>query len=262
VRRSPRLRQRDARLHATRGVASTPKGLCSLVPDGAARRSTGIAVHARTSQWRQSRVSVCPVGGALLTCSRPQRSTVPAIQLHPKSIACIWSCQCGLYSAQALTNGGNFAPAFRRVGRYVPNAQHRAFLPRLGPQLPLAAPFLAARLGLTRVPRLSLLCPALRQNHTITWVQSVRAAPLPPRVSPAPAQPLAPPPAGSPEAAGEPQTAEKGLTDASRLSPPERQPVKPISNALGGLSNRRRLSSGPVRTGASVGSRRVSSDGF
>jgi hypothetical protein len=34
VRRSPRLQQRDARLHATRSVASKPKGLCSLVPDG------------------------------------------------------------------------------------------------------------------------------------------------------------------------------------------------------------------------------------
>src|SRR5580693_2310105 len=53
--------------------------------------------------------------------------------------------------------------------------------------------------------------------------EGFRAAPLPPRVSPAPAQPLAPPvPAGSPEAAGEPQSAENGLPDASHLSPPER----------------------------------------
>jgi hypothetical protein len=34
LRRSPQLRQRDARLHAARSVASKPKGLCSLVPDG------------------------------------------------------------------------------------------------------------------------------------------------------------------------------------------------------------------------------------
>jgi hypothetical protein len=46
--------------------------------------------------------------------------------------------------------------------------------------------------------------------------EGFRAAPLPPWVPPAPAQPLAPPvPTGSPEAAGESQTAENGLPDAS-----------------------------------------------
>jgi hypothetical protein len=64
--------------------------------------------------------------------------------------------------------------------------------------------------------------------------EGFRAAPLPPWVSPAPAQPLVPPAlAGSPEAAGEPQSAENGLPDASNLSPPERPAVKPIER-LGG----------------------------
>jgi hypothetical protein len=50
--------------------------------------------------------------------------------------------------------------------------------------------------------------------------EGFRAAPLPPWVPPAPAQPLAPPvPVGSPEAAGE---AAGDATDASNLSPPER----------------------------------------
>jgi hypothetical protein len=38
---------------------------------------------------------------------------------------------------------------------------------------------------------------------------------------------------GAPEAAGEPQTAEKGLTNASNLSPPARPPINPIER-LGG----------------------------
>jgi hypothetical protein len=88
--------------------------------------------------------------------------------------------------------------------------------------------------------------------------EGFRAAPLPPRVSPAPAQPLAPPvPAGSPEAAGEPQTAEKALADASHLSPPERPAVKPIER-LGGPVGSGETVFKPVRTGASEGRRRVS----
>jgi len=47
--------------------------------------------------------------------------------------------------------------------------------------------------------------------------------------APIPEPPVPPVPVGSPEVAGEPRTAEKGLTDASNLSPPERPHVEPIS---------------------------------
>jgi hypothetical protein len=64
--------------------------------------------------------------------------------------------------------------------------------------------------------------------------EGFRAAPLPPRVSPAPPQPLAPPvPAGSPEVAVNPQAAEKALADASNPPRPERPPVKPIERLAG-----------------------------
>jgi hypothetical protein len=45
--------------------------------------------------------------------------------------------------------------------------------------------------------------------------------------------PPEPAPVRPPEAAGEPQTAEKGLTNASNLSPPARPPINPIER-LGG----------------------------
>jgi hypothetical protein len=130
-----------------------PEGSCARTRMAAVRRSTGRPVPrkhepiATTSSKRLAgrRGTVNVLSSPTEHRSRP--FPVPHTQgrdrLYP------WSYRYGPLSAQALTSGGNFTPAFLTVRRYVAYAQHRAFLPRLGPPAPARGHFSCPRLGLT-----------------------------------------------------------------------------------------------------------------